>query len=157
MLGLSTKLLAAFQSKSDLKRGRDTQQLDLGYLDSPLNLEQPARVAGLRAGDRAPDAPVWTADGVATRLFSLLHGAHWTLLGYELGENDGPTRRSGLQVIRIGTGENTVDREGCLREYYGLTSGDWVLVRPDGYVAAIAASTGFVGIEQLLKKVLPDC
>lgn len=33
-----------------------------------------------------------------------------------------------------------VDHGGHLRDGYGLTPGDWVLVRPDGYIGAIVSS-----------------
>ena len=65
MLGLATKLLDAAK-RGDLRRGREVQQLDLGYPESSLTLEKPARSAGIRAGDRAPDAPVGGAAGQAT-------------------------------------------------------------------------------------------
>jgi hypothetical protein len=55
MLGLATKLLDAAR-RGDMRRGREVHQLDIGYPDSPLALEQPKRARGLLAGDRAPDA-----------------------------------------------------------------------------------------------------
>lgn len=55
MLGLATKLLDAAR-RGDMRRGREVHQLDIGYPDSPLALEQPKRARGLLAGDRAPVA-----------------------------------------------------------------------------------------------------
>ena len=43
MLGLSTKLLEAAK-RGDIRRGREVQQLDIGYPGSSLALEQPDRV-----------------------------------------------------------------------------------------------------------------
>src|SRR5271170_2133092 len=43
MLGLSTKLLQAFRERGGMRRGRETQQLDLGYPQSSLSLNKPAR------------------------------------------------------------------------------------------------------------------
>jgi hypothetical protein len=54
MLGLATGLLEAAK-RGDMRRGREVQQLDIGYPGSPLALAQPERVAGVLAGDRAPD------------------------------------------------------------------------------------------------------
>src|SRR3954469_12529928 len=51
MLALSTKLLQAARAEGGMKRGRDTQQLDIGYPESRLAL-------GRTAGNRAPDAPL---------------------------------------------------------------------------------------------------
>ena len=85
MLGLSTKLLQAAKDRAGRRRGRETQQLDLGYPQSSLSLNQPARSPErLIAGDRAPDAPVRGAAGQPTRLFKLFQGPHWTLLGYQV-------------------------------------------------------------------------
>jgi 2-polyprenyl-6-methoxyphenol hydroxylase-like FAD-dependent oxidoreductase len=88
MLGLAAKLLDAAK-RGDMRRGRGVQQLDLGYPESSLALEKPAR-SGLLAGDRAPDAPIRGAAGQPTRLFELFKGPDWTLLGYDVE----PIRRS---------------------------------------------------------------
>jgi 2-polyprenyl-6-methoxyphenol hydroxylase-like FAD-dependent oxidoreductase len=84
MLDLSTKLLDELKKRGGMRRGRDTQQLDIGYSNSAISLERPLRTSGLRAGDRATDAPIRGAAGVPTRLFKLFQGPHWTLLGYEV-------------------------------------------------------------------------
>lgn len=39
VLGLSTNLLRAARERGEMRRGRDTQELDIGYLDSPLALD----------------------------------------------------------------------------------------------------------------------
>ena len=44
MLGLTTKLLEAAK-RGEMRRGREVRQLDLGYLESSLALEKPARGA----------------------------------------------------------------------------------------------------------------
>jgi FAD binding domain len=72
MLGLATKLLDAAK-RGELRRGRDVQQLDLGYPWSSLALEKPAR-SRLIAGDRAPDAPIRGSAGQPMRLFELFKG-----------------------------------------------------------------------------------
>ena len=40
-----------------------------------------------------------------------------------------------------------IDDSAYLRDAYGVASGDWVLVRPDGYIGAIVSSgeTGALG------------
>jgi hypothetical protein len=54
--------------------------LDTTYRDSPLVHDGRAERGALRAGDRAPDAPVVDADGRAVRLFDLFRGPHATVL-----------------------------------------------------------------------------
>jgi 2-polyprenyl-6-methoxyphenol hydroxylase-like FAD-dependent oxidoreductase len=148
MLGLATKLLDAAK-RGDLRRGREVQQLDLGYPESSLTLEKPARSAGIRAGDRAPDAPVGGAAGQATRLFELLKGPHWTLFGYE-ADRGVVDPHPNLHIHTLGAGGDVIDDGGHFRRAYALSPGDWVLVRPDGYVGAIVASPDAAALEPYL-------
>uniref|UniRef100_UPI000D331D52 FAD-dependent oxidoreductase n=1 Tax=unclassified Variovorax TaxID=663243 RepID=UPI000D331D52 len=151
VLGLSTRLLADAK-RGELRRGREVQQLDLGYPDSPLALEAPPRTAGLRAGDRAPDAPVTGAAGQGTRLFELFKGAHWTLLGCEVARAD-VAPRAGLRVHSFGEKGDLRDHAGHFRHAYGLAPGDWVLVRPDGYVGAIVDASHTEALAHYLQGV----
>jgi hypothetical protein len=140
MLGLATRLLEATRTGGGNRRGRAEQQLDLGYPDSRL-------AHGPNAGNRAPDAPVRGAAGQPTRLFNLFQGTHWTLLVY-----DAPSpvaARAGLRIHRIGG--DIVDDQGLAREHYGLTPGDYVLVRPDGYIGAVERDAA--ALEQYLAAV----
>lgn len=57
VLGLSTRVLDD-QQRGGMRRGREVYQLDIGYPGSPLAKELPERENGIRAGDRAPDAPL---------------------------------------------------------------------------------------------------
>src|SRR5690606_29310812 len=106
------------------------------YPDSPLSMEGPERDGELRAGDRAPDAPVRGAAGQPTRLFQLFTGPHWTLLVHGL-EPIAP--RAGLHVHHLGSRGDIVDAWDHVADAYGLAHGQGVLVRPDGYVGAIVA------------------
>ncbi|WP_250625963.1 FAD-dependent oxidoreductase [Pinirhizobacter soli] len=151
MLGLATKLLDAAK-RGDTRRGREVHQLDIGYPESPLALEQPERISGLLAGDRAPDAPIMGAAGQRTRLFELFKGAHWTLLGYEV-LRDAVTPRSGLHIHTFGAHGDLFDDGGHFREAYAPASGDWMLIRPDGYVGAIVASGDIEVQERYLQTV----
>jgi hypothetical protein len=82
--------------------------------------------------------PIRGAGGQPVRLFELFKGPHWTLLGYDVARDAVPPR-PGLHIHTVGARGDIVDASGALREAYGLTSGDWVLVRPDGYVGAIVS------------------
>ncbi|MEI9886882.1 MAG: FAD-dependent oxidoreductase [Rhizomicrobium sp.] len=145
VLGLSTRLLDALNRRGEMRRGRETRQLDLGYPHSPLSLDGSDASAPLRPGDRAPDAPCSGAGGQRTRLFELFKGTHWTLLGTA----DAAIRpRPGLHIHRVG--RDILDCCGHIREAYGPA---WILVRPDGYVAAnVPAGAGDV-LEGYLPRV----
>lgn len=129
---------------------------------------------GVLPGDRAPDAPVHGASGRPTRLATVLRGAHWTLLGYgiapgvagagvpgEAAEYAGaaepcPAARPGLHVHVVGgpgSFGDLVDIEGEVRWAYGLADGDWVLIRPDGLVAAVVEPAGFGRLREYLAAV----
>jgi hypothetical protein len=124
-----------------MRRGREVRQLDLAYPDSPLSFAQPARAHGLRAGDRAPDAIVLGAGGQPARLFALFAGPHWTLLGRDVAPGAADAlRRAGLRVHLFGARGDVIDAHGHVQAAYGLQPGEFVLVRPDGYVGAIVAS-----------------
>ena len=152
MLGLSTKLLDELKKPGGMRRGRETQQLDLGYSESMLSLERPARTAGVRAGHRAPDAPIRGAAGAPTRLFKLFQGPHWTLLGYEVDRVAlGP--RASLHIHTLGPRGDIVDEGGHIRDGYGLEPGTWVLIRPDGYIGAIVSSDERPALERYLALV----
>ncbi|MEV7975763.1 FAD-dependent oxidoreductase [Streptomyces sp. NPDC086519] len=152
VLGLSEKLLEAAKNR-DIHRGREVSQLDLGYLDSPLSLHTPERDTGVVAGDRAPDAPVTGAGGLPTRLFSLFQGPHWTLLGHDVDDTSAPAPRRGLRIHTIGARGDILDTGDRVQSGYGLSSEQWVLIRPDGYVAAVVDTAGLTGLETYLDTV----
>jgi len=135
MLGLSVKLLDAAK-QGDMRRGRQTQQLDLYYDDSVL-VQAPASSSRIASGMRAPDAPLLGATGQATRLFELFKGTHWTLLGYEIEHAALPAHRD-VQAYTVGKRGDLRDIGGHFVEAYGLWPGDVVLVRPDGYIGMTA-------------------
>ncbi|SDG26860.1 MULTISPECIES: FAD-dependent oxidoreductase [unclassified Duganella] len=137
MLGMSTRLLDAARERGDLRRGREQQQLDLGYPASSLSLDERGDDAVVRAGYRAPDAPCIGAGGQPLRLFSLLKSADWILLRYEPAGAAAIAPRRGLRIITVGQHAELRDHAGHLRAAYGFTAGDIALIRPDGYLAAL--------------------
>jgi hypothetical protein len=152
MLGLSKKLLKSTRAGL-MHRGREVHQLDLGYTGSSLALERPERTAGVLAGERAPDAPVRGAAGQPTRLFKLFQGPHWTLLGYETDRRSPIAPRPGLRIHLVGPRGDIIDDGGHVRDAYGLSPGDWVLVRPDGYVGAIVSGAEVSALDPYLAGV----
>lgn len=101
------------------------------------------------AGDRAPDASVLDAGGRLTRLFDLFRGTHWTLLGYEV-ERETVQLRQDLHIHIFGATGDVIDDRGQFQDAYDLTAGEWVLVRPDGYIAAIVSDTDVEMLEAYL-------
>lgn len=151
MLGLATGLLdAARQGK--VRRGREVQQLDIGYPGVSLALESPERVEGLRSGDRAPDARLTGAGGLPRRLFDLFRGEHWTLLGSMTALRP-VAHRPGLRIHSVGSNGDLIDAEGHFADAYGLAVEDLVLARPDGYIGAIIGSGDIAALESYLAKV----
>jgi hypothetical protein len=82
----------------------------------------------------------------------LFKGPDWTLLGYEV-ERDVVPPRPRLHIHTLGPRGDIFDEGGHLRDAYALTSGDWVLVRPDGYVGAIVSSGQIGALETYLRDV----
>jgi hypothetical protein len=152
MLGLTTSLLEAVK-RGALRRGREVHQLDLGYPDSSLAVEAPARQGGILAGDRAPDAPLRGAAGQARRLFDLFKGTHWTLLGYQPALEVRVPVRHGLQIHIVGSNGDLEDASGHFEAAYGARTGDWILVRPDGYIGAIVSSGDLAMLQRYLDRV----
>lgn len=156
MLGLTTRLLEAAIKKDEKPRGREVRELDLSYRESSLSLGASQRARGPLAGDRAPDAPIRHAGGTPTRVFDLLKGTHWSLLGYEADRLTVPPR-PGLRIHVLGAGGELIDDEGYFRDAYAATPGTWVLVRPDGYIAAIASSEDIGALEAYVQRVGLTC
>ena len=152
-----------------MKRGRETQQLDIGYAGGPL---APQHDGGgvLCAGDRAPDAPgLRRPDGTAVRLFDLFRGPHLTLLAFgphlaaaatELTAPYGPAVRT-VPVLHTGEPPTAagptavVDGQGHAAKAYGIGAEALVLIRPDGYVGTI--STDVADIAAYLPQVTAPC
>ncbi|OIN46089.1 2-polyprenyl-6-methoxyphenol hydroxylase [Pseudomonas azotoformans] len=151
VLGLSTRLLGEMQH-GELRRGREVHQLDIGYPESSLALQHLVR-SGIAAGDRAPDALLRGAAGQALWLFHLFRGTHWTLLGYGATRDSVPARL-GVQVHIVGPEGDVIDHQGQFQRAYQLAIGEWVLVRPDGYIGAIVSSANIDVLDAYLQRVL---
>ncbi|HEY2068654.1 MAG TPA: FAD-dependent oxidoreductase [Rhizomicrobium sp.] len=145
VLDLSTRLLEAASQRGDMRRGRETHQLDLGYPDSPLSLPA-ADDLSLRPGDRAPDAPCAGASGQPTRLFDLFRGPYWTLLDCAV-DPSAMAARHNLRIHTTGIRGDIVDNSGHIQDAYGAVS-RWYLIRPDGYIAAVVPAAQGVALEK---------
>jgi hypothetical protein len=58
-----------------------------------------------------------------------------------------------LRIHTIGARGDIVDEGGHIRDTYGLQPGDWVLIRPDGYVGAMVSSDERPALERYLEQV----
>jgi 2-polyprenyl-6-methoxyphenol hydroxylase-like FAD-dependent oxidoreductase len=153
VLALSTRLVAtSLSSKTEglVAQGEDTSQLGIRYRESPLSHELRAAPGGLRAGDRAPDAPgLLDREGTSLRLFDIFRGSWATLLAF--GDGWEPVLDAGLEVaadqvhaVRVlPAGASTPEADGVqtLVDSLGHASTIWesgtgalFAVRPDGVI-----------------------
>jgi hypothetical protein len=63
---------------------------------------------------------------------------------------DAPAARYGLHVHTVGERGDILDTDGYVRTACELEPGQWVLVRPDGYVAAVLPTADLNTIEAYL-------
>ncbi|MCR5864497.1 FAD-dependent oxidoreductase [Aquincola sp. J276] len=146
----------------------DWQQLAVAYPESPLSedrltngLRQLVGSDAVRAGARAPDAPVIAADGGSTRLFDHLYNPDgwtcgWALLAFD-GRDDTalPVLQQACRAVQswpwvrprlvlsaaTPAGDEAAvllnDLDGVAHAAYGLAGQPpaLVLVRPDGHIA----------------------
>ena len=122
----------------------DPTQLSVTYRESPLSRDLDSAI-GIRAGDRAPDAPCLHAESrEPLRLFEAFRGTHFTLLAFcgRPGQYLPAASNSFLRVYTITRPGNTttpdertlIDRDGYAYRAYGIPDEAFILVRPDGYV-----------------------
>ncbi|MCW2560216.1 MAG: 2-polyprenyl-6-methoxyphenol hydroxylase-like oxidoreductase [Mycobacterium sp.] len=154
VLGLSTEKYTGMSKldPSSIKRGKDEQQLALTYHGGPLAPTTTQHTATLAVGDRAPDARL-DDHGTPVRLFDLYRGPHFTVLAYgpraarDLHLLNWPTGGAALTRVAIDSGADTgradrrlQDTTGTFQKNYGIDGEATLLIRPDGYVAAIATT-----------------
>ncbi|GEL23027.1 3-(3-hydroxyphenyl)propionate hydroxylase [Pseudonocardia sulfidoxydans NBRC 16205] len=148
VLGLSARLTR----RTLLDRGEDGEralQFGVSYRGGPL--APGVDGDGPRPGDRAPDATgLVPPDGDRpVRLFDLLRGREWTLLGFGVTP---PEVGEGVRCVEIGPG-GVVDTDGHARDAYLPVDGELVLVRPDGHVGI--RTTDAAEVRAYLAGVLP--
>lgn len=158
VLGLSSDIYNAMSSRplAGTKRGDEERQLTLSYAGGPLafsDTDTPG--TGLRAGDRAPDAAYTDIHGRSGRLHQAFRGPKFTLLA--LGDGAAATAAT-LAWPAMGDPLDTLvvsDPGPGLKRSYGITGPTLILVRPDGYIAAVDRDGRHTDIEQFLELVAP--
>ncbi len=166
VLGLSTKLHRQITGDGEEKMRRDAVTLQLGITYKEMSLSQSSGEVGLSiaSGDRAPDAPGVDAAGKPMRLFDAFRGPHWTLLRLFPGEDEaGIGASKNVKVVDVVSADSPaprrnaaltfVDAFGHVREAYGGGRGEYVLVRPDGYVGWIGHSDRLSALQAYLALV----
>ena len=148
VLGVSNELMNAAVAARGFVLSRDekTLQLGLGYRGCSLSQDQRPDGDGLRAGDRALDAPGLSDAGESTRIFDLLRGPHITLLGFgtrwrsvvdACAATFGDDVRGYVIAALPDTAANLVDEQGHARAAYGDDT--LFVIRPDNYVGLVVA------------------
>jgi 2-polyprenyl-6-methoxyphenol hydroxylase-like FAD-dependent oxidoreductase len=161
VLGRSSELYQGIErgGVGGLRRGDEERQLSLTYRGGPLATNEPSGTTTLHVGDRAPDAACTGAS--IDHLFDAFRGPHFTLLVFgEIAREDivgvhwpdGGAQLRTFAVVNEGHVDEghadeghaddgvLIDQTGTLRNRYGITGDTIVLVRPDGYVGAIATA-----------------
>ncbi len=149
VLGLSSKLYKQISNEAEEKMRRDAVTLQLGitYKEMSLSINSGKPAVKIAAGDRAPDAPGLKSNGEGVRLFDLFRGPHFTLLRLfsdgEFGIGAHPDiKRVDVRQTRTEPEDEAqmfVDAFGNLAAAYGGGNGEYILVRPDGYVGWIGS------------------
>lgn len=138
---------------------RNMSGLNIAYPDSPLTVpaDEPGR--GPRPGQRlaqisAADAqsPGWTA------LRTLLREPTWHLLvfggGERFGDTGSPAWLNEVTITRGQLGEDdhgVRDPDGRVHNVLAAVDGEWILVRPDGYLSA--RGSGAVSLRDTLDRL----
>ncbi len=125
---------------------RGMSGLTIAYPDSPLTLRDDADGSDgtVQPGERLTQVG---AEDAATagwiRLRTALRDYRWHLLtgpgpfAGDLGQHGSVSPPSWVRPVAL---DDTTDPQGAVRRTLRLTDGGWILVRPDGYVAARGSS-----------------
>jgi 2-polyprenyl-6-methoxyphenol hydroxylase-like FAD-dependent oxidoreductase len=168
VLGISNEIMRSTVAAGTILFRRDerTLQLDLNYRPSKLSKETRPDGDGLRAGDRAPDAPGLKGPNGSSRMFDLLRGPHATILGFGsqwqpvIDECTGKFKESlrGYVIVpgpEAGGGSSThyLDADGHARAGYGERS--LYIVRPDNYVGMATLGLDSSPVIEYLQHISP--
>lgn len=151
VLALSNELAMSTARRRNLTIARDPRTLQLGlhYRESALSCDTRADGEGLRAGDRAPDASGLRGEAGVCRLFDLLRGDHFTLLGFGAMPAGlslpGALRLRSIRITDAPAGpDDFADGDGHLRDAYAPAGDTLFVIRPDGYIGFVSDDGGAV-------------
>ena len=168
MLGITTRLhrQAVVDDSQVIERGPETLQLGLNYRQCSLSQQQDPPATPLRAGDRAPDAPLHDAKGRNVSLFDVFRGPRFTLLSFSVHDQEGlekVTRKYERELRTCTLDRNAPDRSGSVTAMfdvhghasnaYGGENRALFLIRPDGYVGFIGSEKSIGAIDAYLERI----
>jgi 2-polyprenyl-6-methoxyphenol hydroxylase-like FAD-dependent oxidoreductase len=171
VLGLSTKLHRQITAGGDDRMRRDAVTLQLGITYSAMSLSKTAGTPTLKlaSGDRAPDAPGLAPSGRPVRMFDLFRGPHFTLLQLFPHEHSSPLpEMRGVRQVSVFTNSAMaagapatndppaqifVDAHGHFADAYGGATGEYALVRPDGYIGWVGTQDRLGDLTKYLSQV----
>jgi hypothetical protein len=147
-----------------MRRDAIALQLGITYKEMSLSLHSGDTQIKLSAGDRAPDAPGQDAGGKPVRLFDYFRGPHFTFLRIHPSDDRAAAIKSRdmkhVDIVAPRPAENLrdgtvfVDTGGHFAAAYGGGSDEYVLVRPDGYIAWIGNKSSLPELESYLSNRL---
>jgi hypothetical protein len=161
VLGLSSKLYRQITTDSEDRLRGDAVTLQLGITYQAMSLSERSGDVSLKiaSGDRAPDAPGLDGSGRAIRLFDVFRGPQITLLRL-FGSHGAMVELTGLKNVdvvasppQVTVGEVFVDAFGHAAAAYGGGHGEYLLIRPDGYVGWMGLETDLPDLHRYLERV----
>jgi 2-polyprenyl-6-methoxyphenol hydroxylase-like FAD-dependent oxidoreductase len=158
VLGLSEKLYRQIAGNEEQMR-RDAITLQLGITYKAMSLSKTSGDVTLKLspGDRAPDATGLDGSGRPLRLFDLFRGPHFTLLQLFASDGEKPeTPFTNVKTVAVRRATSSadaesgvfVDTDGHIAATYGGSNGEYVLVRPDGYIGWAGTQTALAEMQK---------
>jgi 2-polyprenyl-6-methoxyphenol hydroxylase-like FAD-dependent oxidoreductase len=162
VLGVSNELAKSVIATRTMvmPRNEQTLQLGLGYRGCSLSLDERPEGDGLRAGDRAPDAPDLLGPHGPTRIFDLLRGPHITLLAFgarwqplldSCAGTFGDSVHAHAIVQTSGGSGGIVDPQGHARRIYADDT--LFVIRPDNYIGMVATDGDNARVMDYLRRI----
>jgi 2-polyprenyl-6-methoxyphenol hydroxylase-like FAD-dependent oxidoreductase len=168
VLGISSKLYKQISGEGEERLRRDAVTLQLGISYKEMSLSRRSGDVQLKisSGDRAPDAPGLGAAGNPMRLFDVFRGPQFTLLrlfptddASNIANIPGSVKSVDVAASRAITNSSDqqqvfIDAFGHVAEAYGGGQGEYVLIRPDGYVGWIGTQETLPNLHGYLDRVM---
>lgn len=161
VVGTATEDGALSQSLSSISDDL-TSGLLISYRSSPLTRPS-ARTNVTRSlpGDRAPNAEGLQGTEFAGSVFDLLRGPHWTLLAFvnrpdHLSLENFTYDELHVHCIlpsNVEGSEGIIDTAGNAYRIYDVSSNEFVLIRPDGYIALRTSIDATASISNYLNSI----
>lgn len=142
---------------------RETSQLGITYRGGPLAPETEPGTGMLSPGDRAPDSICSDPyGGTDIRFFDLFRGPHWSVLVFaDAHTGDAPMQLHGSEVRTWVIDDHAHgalrDKGDTTRAAYGVTGPTTFLIRPDGYLGAIAATGDPHTVLDMFRRNIGEC